>query len=209
MSEKRKQIINAATRLFGLYGYHSVGIDWVIAEAHVTKTTMYRHFPLKTDLIVEVLHQHAQACAASLEEALSQQHLPLERIRKVFEWHHEWFNAESFTGCMFAHAAAEFPSKGYPIHTAAADQKAALIARIERILADLMDIAEARALAPVLVMLLDGATLSVQVSSRTNAATEAWVVAREIILARSNKQLAPPALRSTLRNPPSSFPSTA
>ena len=55
MSAKRQQIVNAATRLFGLYGYHSVGIDWVIAEAHVTKTTMYRHFPLKTDLIVEVL----------------------------------------------------------------------------------------------------------------------------------------------------------
>lgn len=69
MSDKRNQIIRAATRLFGLYGYHSVGIDWVIAEAHVTKTTMYRHFPLKTDLIVEVLQQRARACAASLDAA--------------------------------------------------------------------------------------------------------------------------------------------
>lgn len=184
MSEKRKQILSAATRLFGLYGYHSVGIDWVIAEAHVTKTTMYRHFPLKTDLIVEVLHQHAQACATSLEQAVSQEHLPLERMRKVFEWHHEWFNSETFTGCMFAHAAAEFPSKGYPIHTAAVDQKAALTQRIERILSDMMDRVDANALAPVIVMLLDGATLSVQVSGRMNAATEAWAVAREIILTR-------------------------
>jgi AcrR family transcriptional regulator len=185
MSEKRKQIVDAATRLFGLYGYHSVGIDWVIAEAHVTKTTMYRHFPLKTDLIVEVLHQRAQACAASLEDALSQEHSPLERMRKVFEWHHRWFNSETFSGCMFAHAAAEFPSKGYPIHTAAVDQKAALIGRIERILAEMMDVDNARALAPVLVMLLDGTTLAVQVSSRTHAATDAWAVARQIILARS------------------------
>lgn len=186
MSEKRKQIVSAATRLFGLYGYHSVGVDWVIAEAHVTKTTMYRHFPLKTDLIVEVLRQRAQACATSLEEALSQEPLPLERMRKVFEWHHAWFNTETFTGCMFAHAAAEFPSKGYPIHNAAVDQKAALTERIERILVDMMDTHDAHALAPVLIMLLDGATLSVQVLGRTNAANEAWEVAREVILARSS-----------------------
>src|SRR5581483_12464721 len=106
MSEKRNQILSAATRLFGLYGYHSVGVDWIISEAGVTKTTMYRHFPLKTDLIVEVLEQRARACAASLDEALAHVESPLERMRRVFEWHHNWFNMEEFSGCMFAHAAA-------------------------------------------------------------------------------------------------------
>ncbi len=184
MSEKRNQIVSAATRLFGLYGYHSVGVDWVIAEAHVTKTTMYRHFPLKTDLIVEVLQQRAQACAASLDEALAQEEAPLERLRKVFEWHHDWFNAQDFSGCMFAHAAAEFPAKGYPIHAAAAEQKNGLIKRIESILCEMMDESQAASLAPVLMMLLDGATLSAQIVGRTNAATEAWAVAREMVLAR-------------------------
>lgn len=191
MSEKRQQIVNAATRLFGLYGYHSVGIDWVIAEAHVTKTTMYRHFPLKTDLIVEVLQQRAQARALSLEAALSQARSPLECMKKVFDWHHDWFNAEPFTGCMFAHAAAEFPSKGYPIHNAAVEQKAGLTRRIEHILFEMMEPDEARALAPVLVMLLDGAALSVQVAGRTDAATLAWAGAREMILAHSQTQRPP------------------
>ena len=191
MSAKRQQIVNAATRLFGLYGYHSVGIDWVIAEAHVTKTTMYRHFPLKTDLIVEVLQQRAQARARSLEAALSQARSPLECMKKVFDWHHDWFNGEHFAGCMFAHAAAEFPSKGYPIHNAAVEQKAALTRRIEHILFELMDADEAQALAPVIVMLLDGATLSVQVAGRTDAATVAWTRAREMILACSRTHSAP------------------
>lgn len=185
MSEKRNQIVSAATRLFGLYGYHSVGVDWVIAEAHVTKTTMYRHFPLKTDLIVEVLQQRARACASSLEDALAQARSPLERIKKIFEWHHDWFNAKDFSGCMFAHAAAEFPAKGYPIHAAAAEQKDALIHRIESILCEMMDESQAHALAPVLMMLLDGATLSAQIAGRTSAATEAWAVAHEMVLARA------------------------
>lgn len=191
MSEKRNQIVSAATRLFGLYGYHSVGVDWVIAEAHVTKTTMYRHFPLKTDLIVEVLQQRACACSASLDEALAQEPLPLERMRKVFEWHHDWFNTEDFSGCMFAHAAAEFPAKGYPIHAAAAEQKSALVQRIESILCEMMDASQAGALAPVLMMLLDGATLSAQIVGRTNAATEAWGVAREMVLARTRLAATP------------------
>ncbi|MGN6667464.1 MAG: TetR/AcrR family transcriptional regulator [Trinickia sp.] len=200
MSEKRNQIISAATRLFGLYGYHSVGVDWVIAEAHVTKTTMYRHFPLKTDLIVEVLQQRARACAASLEQALAQEALPLERLRKVFEWHQDWFNTEDFSGCMFAHAAAEFPAKGYPIHAAAAQQKDGLVKRIESILCEMMDEREAATLAPVLMMLLDGATLSAQIVDRKNAATEAWAVAREMVLARAGLPVMPSRTASVQAN---------
>ena len=196
MSEKRNQIVSTATRLFGLYGYHSVGIDWVISEAHVTKTTMYRHFPLKTDLIVEVLEQRARACAASLDEVLARVGPPLERMRKVFEWHHDWFNTEDFSGCMFAHAAAEFPSKGYPIHAAAAAQKAGLTERIERILCEMVEPGEASTLAPVFMMLLDGATLSAQIAGRTGAATEAWSVAREMILSRSRHAVTPSSTAS-------------
>ena len=192
MPEKRNQIVSAAMRLFGRYGYHSVGVDWIIAEAGVTKTTMYRHFALKTDLIVEVLQERARACAASLEEALAQAGSPLARLQKVFEWHQEWFDADDFSGCMFAHAASEFPSKGYPVHTAAAEQKVALTRRIEAILSEMMSRDEASALAPVLVMLLDGATLSAQITGRTKAATEAWPVAREMILARAHVTPVPP-----------------
>jgi AcrR family transcriptional regulator len=191
MSEKRNQIVSTAMRLFGLYGYHSVGVDWIIAEAGVTKTTMYRHFPVKTDLIVEVLKERARACAASLEAVLAQAGSPLERMQKVFEWHQEWFDTEDFSGCMFAHAASEFPSKGYPIHTEAAAQKAALTQRIEQILTETMSQHDASALAPVLTMLLDGATLAAQIMGRTNAAAEAWSMAREMIQARAHLTLAP------------------
>jgi AcrR family transcriptional regulator len=193
MSEKRNQILSAATRLFGLYGYHSVGVDWIISEARVTKTTMYRHFPLKTDLIVEVLEQRARACAVSLEAAIAPAASPLERLEKLFEWHHEWFNMEEFSGCMFAHAAAEFPAKGYPIHAAAASQKAGLIQRIEDILSEMMGQRDAATLAPILMMLLDGATVSAQICGRTNAATEAWTVAREMVLARMARHAVTPS----------------
>jgi AcrR family transcriptional regulator len=183
MSDKRNQIMDAATRLFGRYGYHAVGIDWVTAESRVTKATMYRYFPSKTDLIAQVLQQRQRDCAASLEKALASADTPLAGLEQVFRWHGDWFNAQNFTGCMFAHAAAEFPSKGSTVHDIAVAQKTGLTKRIEQLAAQLVGAENAAALAPVLVMLLDGATLSAQVADRKASADEAWSAARDLIAA--------------------------
>jgi AcrR family transcriptional regulator len=183
MPDKRNQIMDSAARLFGSYGYHAVGIDWVIAESRVTKATMYRYFPSKTDLIVQVLQQRQRDCAASLENALASADTPLAGLEQVFRWHGDWFNARDFAGCMFAHAAAEFPSKGSAIHDIAVAQKAGLTRRIEQLVAQLVDAEKAHTLAAVLVMLLDGATLSAQVADRKASADEAWRAACDLIAA--------------------------
>ena len=54
-AEKRQHLVAVATDLFNRFGYRAVGIDQVIAESGVAKTTLYRHFPSKEDLIVAVL----------------------------------------------------------------------------------------------------------------------------------------------------------
>jgi len=181
MSQKRKQIIETATRLFGQYGYHAVGIDWVVSEAGVTKTTIYRYFTSKTDLIAEVLQQRQRECADSLDQALTGADCPQHGLERIFRWHQDWYNTQTFTGCLFAHAAAEFPSKGSAILKIAVEQKAGLTHRIEELLAQLLPKEKAKALAPILVMILDGATLSVQVAGRKEAAREAWIAARALI----------------------------
>ena len=56
-AEKREHLIDVATRLFNRLGYHAAGIDQVIAEAGLAKTTLYRHFKSKEDLIVAVLRR--------------------------------------------------------------------------------------------------------------------------------------------------------
>ena len=59
---KRSQIIQVATELFGKYGYHAVGVDWIIREAEVSKKTLYNHFNSKENLIVEVLEKRDADC---------------------------------------------------------------------------------------------------------------------------------------------------
>lgn len=185
MSDKRQQILDTATILFGKHGYHAVGVDWIIAESGVAKMTMYRHFPSKTDLVVAVLRQRQAQCAVSLKAFVSQVDGPLARLERVFEWHGEWFRSAMFTGCMFMHAASEFADKGSSIHTITVEQKADLTQYIEELAADVVPPEKAKMLAPVIVMLLDGATLAVQINSSQSAAEDAWNAAKDLLLAHS------------------------
>src|SRR5947208_1370563 len=45
----RERMVAAAIELFYRHGFGAVGIDQVIAEAGVTKTTFYKHFEGKGD----------------------------------------------------------------------------------------------------------------------------------------------------------------
>src|SRR6478609_5868290 len=59
-SEARERIIATADRLFYDEGVHAVGIQRIVAEAAVTRVTLYRHFPSKDDLVSAYLGRRAQ-----------------------------------------------------------------------------------------------------------------------------------------------------
>ena len=50
-AEKKGHLVDVAIEMFNRYGYHAVGVDSIIAEAGVAKTTLYRHFETKELLI--------------------------------------------------------------------------------------------------------------------------------------------------------------
>jgi len=54
----RDRLIQTAHDLFYRVGFHSVGLDAIIAEVGVTKTTFYNHFDSKDGLVLEVLRWH-------------------------------------------------------------------------------------------------------------------------------------------------------
>ena len=54
-ADKRDHLIDIAMRLFSRNGYRATGIDVVLAEAGIAKTTLYRHFESKEELIVAAL----------------------------------------------------------------------------------------------------------------------------------------------------------
>ena len=54
-SEARERLLRTAAGLFYREGIHAVGVDRVLAEAEVTRATMYRHFPGKEALVAAYL----------------------------------------------------------------------------------------------------------------------------------------------------------
>lgn len=105
---KSADALNTALRLFNEHGYHAVGVDRIRDEAHVSKMTLYKHFPNKNMLIKAVLQKRHEDFMASLKDYVDARTGPTEKIKGLFDWHVRWFVSEAFHGCMFIKAAGEF-----------------------------------------------------------------------------------------------------
>ncbi|MFK0690515.1 TetR/AcrR family transcriptional regulator [Mesorhizobium sp. IMUNJ 23033] len=161
-SGKRQHVIDTAYALFKQGGFHATGIDRIIAEADIAKMTMYRHFPSKDELIVEVLDYRAGRFDRQLDRLEQEGITPEQKISKIFDWHERWFRSADFHGCLFAHALAEFGDPGHPVFKAVARQKSGLRSRMQAILEHVMPPDRAEGAAAALLMLIEGATLMAQ-----------------------------------------------
>jgi AcrR family transcriptional regulator len=118
-SEARERLLRAATALFYGEGIRAVGVDRVIAEAGVTRATLYRHFPSKDDLVVAYLGEISGAVRTLAEAAEP----GAPRLRVVIGAMAEQLCVGGFRGCAFINAAAEFPDPDSPVHRAVAEHR--------------------------------------------------------------------------------------
>ncbi|MBX4861066.1 TetR/AcrR family transcriptional regulator [Rhizobium sophorae] len=182
-AEKRQHIVETAYRLFKRDGFHATGIDKIIAEAAVAKMTMYRHFPSKDGLIVEVLDWRAERFKRQLDRLAEAALSPQESILAIFEWHERWFDSPDFHGCLFQHALAEFGEPKHAVFEAVMRQKRDLQERLHRILAKSIPDDRAKQAAMSLFMLIEGATLLAQMAQGKEAINNARRIATGILSA--------------------------
>lgn len=117
----RQRLIDAAIVRFYNHGFHAVGIDSIIEDASVTKTTFYNHFESKDDLIVAVLEDQDQRDKESLAEMLAT-HGGDARARTlaIFDLIADWVSDPEFKGCLFINAGVQFPNPNDPVNKTAA-----------------------------------------------------------------------------------------
>lgn len=68
---RRAQILEIAQDLFARQGYHHVSMDDIADRAEVSKPVLYRHFPSKLDLYLDVVDHRAEALLAAIHAALA------------------------------------------------------------------------------------------------------------------------------------------
>jgi len=121
----RDRLAAAAIELFYRQGFHAVGIDSVLQHAGVTKTTFYKHFESKDDLILTAMKTRDQwefqAWIRAVKQLAGDD--PRAQLLAVFDVLDLWFNDPDFGGCIFINAASEFPNPNDPIHQAASEHK--------------------------------------------------------------------------------------
>ncbi|WP_328686058.1 TetR/AcrR family transcriptional regulator [Streptomyces sp. NBC_01261] len=115
-SGARERLLNTATRIFYTEGIHSVGVDRIIAEAQVTRATLYRHFKGKEELIVSYLEAADHAIRAQVEAVRAENLSPADTVRAVSRYIGEGIQSPGFRGCAFLNAAAEYPDPAHPVH---------------------------------------------------------------------------------------------
>ncbi|MFI5708729.1 TetR/AcrR family transcriptional regulator [Kribbella sp. NPDC051620] len=118
ISEARLRLLDTATRVFYTEGIHSVGIDRIVAEASVTRATLYRHFTGKEELVVAYLHSVAQLERDQIEQAIAGADSAADSIRAAAKSITAGITSPGFRGCAFLNAAAEYPDPEHPVHQA-------------------------------------------------------------------------------------------
>jgi AcrR family transcriptional regulator len=121
----RDRLLAVAVELFYRRGFGAVGIDQVIAQAGVTKTTFYKHFEGKDDLMEAAVRRRdqweSQAWTRAVQKIAGND--PTRQLIALWDVMDLWFNDPDFLGCMFINAAGEFPNPHDPVHQAAAEHK--------------------------------------------------------------------------------------
>lgn len=121
----RGRLIHAAIQLIYRRGVQAVGIDQVIAEAGVTKSTFYKHFESKDEMLIAAIKLRDEWEDKAFAEAVRELggDDPRAQLLAFFDVLDIWFNDPDFHGCQFINVAAEFPNPSDPIHQAAAQHK--------------------------------------------------------------------------------------
>jgi AcrR family transcriptional regulator len=119
------RLVYAAIELIYSHGFQAVGVDQVIASAGVSKTTFYKHFESRDDLLIAAIRQREEWESQAFDSAVERlsNRNPRASLLAVFDVLDTWFNAPDFHGCQFINAAAEFPNPHDPVHAVAAEHK--------------------------------------------------------------------------------------
>lgn len=108
-SEPRDRLLRTAAALFYREGIHGVGVDRVLAEAGVTRATMYRHFPGKEALVTAYLELEDATIKQLFADAAAAGGSPTELLEAVIDGIALDATRLHTRGCPFINASAEFP----------------------------------------------------------------------------------------------------
>lgn len=174
---KRDELVRKALEVFYARGFHATGMDTLVRETGVSKTSMYKHFRTKDDLITAVLQLRDDNFRSWLYRRMEElAQTPADQLRAMFTALSEWFEQPEFAGCMFVKASAEFQDHAHPVYRQSTEHKQLILKHLED-LATQAGAHEPATLARQLLTLKEGAIILASMSVTADPASDALAMA--------------------------------
>ena len=178
---RRDELVKNALTIFYRNGFHATGMDLLASETGISKTSMYKYFRTKEDLILAVLRlrdENFRNWITRRMEALAA--TPKEQLLAMFDALREWFAEDSYRSCMFIKASGEYPDPSHPIHVQSTEHKRLLFVYV-RDLATQAGARDPEALAQQLMILKEGAIVIAHFGHTADPAGEAKAAAEVLV----------------------------
>jgi AcrR family transcriptional regulator len=173
----RERVLDAAQELFHAQGIDAVGVDAISERSGVSKSTLYRHFPGKAELVAAYLQRHHERRLQEWVDALGEPGQdPAARLLGLFDWLEAWFAGREFRGCRFINTRAQLLDPAHPAHAIPQQHKE----EIRLLLSELAREGGARdagELGHELILLVDGAVVHALLEGTATPARRAKALA--------------------------------
>ena len=163
-SALRERILSAASKLFYKNGVHAVGVDLVVKESGIAKTSLYRHFGSKDSLVAAFLEEEDadfwrqwDGIAARYRES------PAAELDAYVDWMATRLRRPGYRGCPQLNVAAELPDSKHPARRVARAHEEKMRERFAS-LARRLGLRRPVEIGAQLALIFDGAFISAPVS---------------------------------------------
>ncbi|MEH6940250.1 TetR/AcrR family transcriptional regulator [Bacillus sp. JJ722] len=119
-SDSRENILEAATRLFNLQGYHATGLNQILKESGAPKGSLYYHFPNgKEQLAIEAVTAMSNSIQTDTKKKLALFSDPVEALQYLIKEIAKHFDCiDELQGVPMGLLAAETSLKSEPLRRA-------------------------------------------------------------------------------------------
>jgi len=133
-SSLRATILRTASHLFYRQGYSNTGINQIIQEAGIAKSTLYQQFRSKEELLLEYLDETGVRTVEALRRAADGVADPKKKLLAIFDHLANLVTREEYYGCHFLNIVYEMPGNEIRIRAGIKKQKDAVRALFVEIL---------------------------------------------------------------------------
>jgi AcrR family transcriptional regulator len=154
----RDRILATARELFYREGVRGVGVDTVVAQSGVAKTSLYRWFPSKDQLIASVVEEEAKARWAAWDRTAERvaDQAPRDRLRAHLAAILKFVGSPAYRGCPFMNVSSELPDPQHPARLVALEALRELSRRVRQLIDAIEGVRDPAQLTDQLVLLING-----------------------------------------------------